>query len=164
MKATLIMLLFAIVITSCNNQSGPAENADSAAVKAGLPIPGDTVQHKDTATLDGRWVLQPVLASDTAAGHNPEIIFDLSKSSFAGNTGCNRMSGTFVQKADSLKFNEQVITTRMACQGYNEKAFLDNLFIVNRYRIENGVLMFMNNETVVSKWVRNLKTPRLKEA
>jgi len=46
----------------------------------------------------------------------------------------------------------------MACPGYNEKAFLDNLLKTNRYRIKNGVLQLMYNTTILSNWVRHADT------
>ena len=50
---------------------------------------------QDTATIQGKWQLMLVLASDTAAGKIPELIFDLSTKRFSGNTGCNSISGGF---------------------------------------------------------------------
>ena len=123
----------------------------------------DTTMVADT-TLEGNWQLQPVLASDTASGKIAEINFSLLQSKFTGNTGCNRMSGSFIRNGNVLKFDEQVMTTKMACPGYNEKAFMDNLFLTNNFKIENGVLMLMNNETALSKWVRKLSPAPLKKA
>ena len=113
--------------------------------------------------LGGTWQLQPVLASDTATGRTPTITFDLKKHTFTGNTGCNEMSGIFKLKADSLAFTEQIVATKMTCQGYNEKAFLDNLFNTNRYQIKEGVLQLMYNETILSKWVRHADTTTTKQ-
>jgi heat shock protein HslJ len=106
-------------------------------------------------TIEGKWKLMPVLASDTSAGKIPEINFDLKTNKFFGNTGCNAMSGNFVINKDALTFNENIITTKMACSGYNEKAFLQSLIRTNRYQIKNGVLQLMYNTTVLSKWVRH---------
>jgi heat shock protein HslJ len=118
------------------------------------------VSISDTSSIEGTWKLMPVLASDTAAGKIPEINFDLKTNKFSGNTGCNAMSGNFVIKQDALSFNENIITTKMACAGYNEKAFLESLAKTNRYQIKNGVLQLMYNTTVLSQWVRHLdKTP-----
>jgi heat shock protein HslJ len=114
-------------------------------------------------TLAGTWELQPVLASDTATGRIPTIHFDLDKQKFTGNTGCNSVSGSFLLKGDSLIFNEQIISTKMACAGYNEKAFLDNLFKTNRYQIKEGVLQLMFNATILSNWVRHADTSTTKQ-
>jgi len=114
-------------------------------------------------TLSGRWELQPALASDTATGKIPTINFDIVKHRFTGNTGCNDMSGTFILRADTLLFNEHVVSTKMACAGYNEKAFFDNLIKTNRYQIKEGVLQLMYNATVLSNWVRHTDTTTTKQ-
>jgi heat shock protein HslJ len=110
-------------------------------------VPADT-------TISGMWILQPVLASDTAAGRIPQLNFNLATKKFAGNTGCNDISGSFFISQDSLAFNEHVIATRKMCQGYNEKAFVDNLTKTNHYKIVDGVLQLMNDQTILSKWTR----------
>jgi heat shock protein HslJ len=112
----------------------------------------------DETTLAGTWVLQPVLASDTAAGKFPTITFDLASKKFSGNTGCNDMSGHFFVKGDSLSFDEHIVLTRKACEGYNEKAFIDNLAKTTGYKIVDGVLQLMNDQTVLSKWTRKADT------
>jgi heat shock protein HslJ len=112
----------------------------------------------DETSLAGTWVLQPVLSSDTAAGKIPIITFDLTSKKFSGNTGCNDMSGHFFIKGDSLAFNENIILTRKACEGYNEKAFIDNLEKTTRYKIIDGVLQLMNDQTILSKWTRKADT------
>jgi len=112
-----------------------------------------TVTPADT-TIAGNWILQPVLASDTAAGRIPKLNFNLVTKKFIGNTGCNDMSGSFFISKDSLSFNEQIVTTRKMCEGYNEKAFLESFTKTNRYKIVDGVLQLMNDQTILSKWIR----------
>ena len=123
--------------------------------------PGFIEESADTAkTLEGRWILMPVMPSDTAAGHIPYINFDLKENRFSGNSGCNNMGGSFAVKQDALQFGENMISTKMMCPGYNEKSFLDNLLKTNRYEIKDGVLQLMYNTTILSKWVRHLdETP-----
>jgi len=127
-------------------------------VSSSLPVKNSSSKISlinDTATIEGTWKLMPVLASDTAAGKIPEISFDLKTNKFSGNTGCNTMSGSFVINQDALSFNENITSTKMACAGYNEKAFLESLLRTNRYQIKNGVLQLMYNTTVLSQWVRH---------
>jgi heat shock protein HslJ len=111
-------------------------------------------------TISGVWVLQPVLASDTAAGRIPQLNFNLSAKKFTGNTGCNDMSGSFFLNKDSLAFNEHIVSTRQMCQGYNEKAFIDNLTKTNHYKIVDGVLQLMDDQTILSKWTRKADTKK----
>ncbi|MEX6689111.1 META domain-containing protein [Danxiaibacter flavus] len=119
-------------------------------------IGGTTLkQQTKTPSLEGEWFLQPAMASDTATGTTPTLKFSLKESSFSGNTGCNSLKGRFSVQGDSLIFNNQLVTTKMACQGYNEKAFLDNLMSTTNYRFEDGFLFLLNDKTILSKWGRS---------
>ncbi len=108
----------------------------------------------DANSLEGTWKLMPVLASDTATGRFPVLQFNVSNHSFIGNTGCNSMSGKFKLTGMMLSFNEQEVITKNDCRGYNEDAFMGSLMKVNHYKIEDGVLELMVDQTVLSKWVR----------
>ncbi|HZE84780.1 MAG TPA: META domain-containing protein, partial [Puia sp.] len=115
-----------------------------------------TVREPDTTKLAGIWYLQPVLASDTAAGKTPFLRFDVAKTRVSGNTGCNSLNGAFwySDKDSSLTFNEKFVTTRMACPGYNEQAFLKSLMNANHYRLHKGTLILMTDQTELSRWAR----------
>lgn len=157
MKPLILLLCLAGWLACHNAAPGSKSTVDSAGRQTMVtPTSG---QLKDTAAIQdtsiaGDWQLQPQLASDSAAGKIPRIHFDVAVNAFWGNTGCNSMRGTYVKKGDSLVFNKQVITTKMACMGYNEQTFLDNLFRVNRYKVEKNVLLLLENETVLFKWER----------
>ena len=104
--------------------------------------------------LNGQWFLQPVLASDTAAGKFPSITFNVAKGTFTGNTGCNQMNGTFKRTDSSLVINEQIAVTKMVCPGFNEVAFLKTLLNTNRFKREDGMLLLMFDQTILSRWTR----------
>jgi heat shock protein HslJ len=111
----------------------------------------------DTTTLGGVWYLQPVLPSDTAAGKTPSLDLNLVKSRFLGNTGCNSMRGAFwFSKNDSsLSFSDKIVTSKMACPGYEERAFIKSLLSAGRYRLRDGVLTLLSGDnTELSHWVR----------
>lgn len=146
------------VILSCNNLESNNQNTKIA------PAPADTAITSDSNTLVGEWELIPVLSSDTAAGKLPWINFDVNSGTFTGNTGCNTMSGSFVKNGYALSFNENVNLTKIACEGYNEQVFLNNLLKTNIYRIEDGTLMLMFNQTVMSKWARKVNISPYKKA
>jgi heat shock protein HslJ len=122
-------------------------------VKQNDSITSRQVLMADTS-LNGEWFLQPVLASDTAAGKFPSINFNISKSTFTGNTGCNRMSGSFKRTDTSLTINQNITLTKMLCVGYNEAAFIKTLLNTNRYKREDSVLVLMFDQTVLSRWTR----------
>jgi heat shock protein HslJ len=139
-------------LTACQgpvNQAPVPVNDTTAAMAAVIKIP-------DTTTLAGQWYLQPVLASDTATGRVPFLQFDPVKTHFSGNTGCNPMGGMFwFSKNDSsLSFNDKMITTKMACPGYDEHSFLQSLMHVNHYRLEKGMLILLSDNTELSRWTR----------
>jgi heat shock protein HslJ len=131
---------------------------------AASPLPGETLirvakftVQKDTTTLGGTWVLEPMLASDSATGKLPRLNLDLGKSRFSGTTGCNSMHGQFwySKKDSSLSFSDKLITTKMACPGYNEAAFLKSLRSTGRYRLRDGVLSLLSDDnTELSRWAR----------
>jgi heat shock protein HslJ len=111
------------------------------------------------AIISGEWFLQPVLPSDTATGHIPSISFDLAKKKFKGFTGCNDMNGSFLVSGDALSFDKDIVTTKIACEGFNEKEFIANLLRVDHYRLKEGVLILLIDKTPISKWMR--KTHRI---
>ncbi len=143
-----------LAVLACQSPSGTP-----SAHKGDSIIPAATVAKAppDTTTLGGNWYLQPVLAADTATGKTPILQFDLTKSRFTGNTGCNTMRGQFwSSKTDSsLSFSDKIIQTRMACPGYNEPAFMKSLKSASHYRLRNGILTLLSdNNTELSRWMR----------
>lgn len=115
----------------------------------------------DTTTLNGRWFLQAVLPSDTAAGKIPNITFTVKDYRFTGNTGCNKMEGTFKLTGKSLKFDAYIKRGKKICTGYNEEAFIKSLLQANNYKFEKGVLILMFDATELSRWTR-APTPPVK--
>jgi heat shock protein HslJ len=111
-------------------------------------------QKAGLANLSGKWWLVPVLPSDTSTGHLPEIDFDVQLARFSGSTGCNRMSGSFLVTDTSLHFSDKIITTRMACVGYNETAFLKNLLRIDGYEFKQEMLILTVGGVEVSRWTR----------
>lgn len=117
------------------------------AINKGILFNADT-------SLNGQWFLQPVLPSDTANGEFPSLKFNLTKKTFSGHTGCNTMQGSFQLTDSSFSFNDNLRLTRKVCSGYNEGAFLKNLFMANRYTIRDSVLTLWFDQTELSHWTR----------
>ena len=140
------------LVAACGSPvNHPSPTHDSLVIATSLSGPADTT------TLGGTWYLQPVLASDTATGKRPFLVFDLAKTRFSGNTGCNNMHGTFwFSKEDSsLSFSDKITLTKMACEGYNELSFLKSLRSTGRYRLQQGVLtLFADDHAELSHWTR----------
>jgi heat shock protein HslJ len=147
--AAACLLLFA----ACQSPTGKQNTATRDTVAATASV----MTSPDTTTLGGNWYLQPVLPSDTAAGKTPSLDLNLTKSRFTGNTGCNSMNGEFwFSKTDSsLSFSEKIAASKMACPGYNERAFIKSLLSAGRYRLRDGVLTLLSDDnTELSHWVR----------
>jgi heat shock protein HslJ len=162
MKTHIIIL--ALGLLACNNSADSKQpDNDSTASLIDTPTTpppkaADT-SIKDTTSLAGTWFLQPVLTSDTATGQIPRLQFNLTNKRFTGNTGCNNMSGSFEFTDSSLAFNKGIMMTKMACVGYNEKAFLENLLRTDRFHLDNGMLILLFGETELSRWTRKV-TPK----
>ncbi len=78
------------------------------------------------------------------------IEFNEKDARFGGNTGCNRMSGSFTKTDSSIKFS-QIISTKIFCQDTSEveNAFTRNLEEAARFEIKNGKLYLFADETAV---------------
>lgn len=147
---------FLCVLMACEGapSNQPASSGDTT--KALKPVSA-TSAPRDTTTLGGTWFLQPVLAPDTATGKRPFLRFDAAKSRFSGNTGCNNMNGQFwySDRDSSMTFNDKIITTRMACPGYNEQQFIKNLLRTSHYRLKYGLLTLLSDDNgELSRWER----------
>lgn len=154
----LIAPFFFCLLAACQTPIvNPVKHTPDSVVKtSAAPAP------PDTTTLGGPWFLQAVLPSDTAAGKMPALMLDLKKSHFSGNTGCNTMRGEFwfSNKDSSLSFSDKIVTTKMACPGYNEPAFMKSLKNTTHYRLRNGILTLLTDDrTELSHWTRKPVAP-----
>jgi heat shock protein HslJ len=71
----------------------------------------------------------------------PHLVFS-SEGRVSGSTGCNRLSGSFEQGADSFRF-KQMITTKMACPppvDAMERAFLQVLGATTAVQLSGNTL------------------------
>jgi heat shock protein HslJ len=140
-------LLFGLISTTW----AQVDSANVEAPKKSMPF----------AKIGGKWSLIPASELDTAGRHFPEVLFDVKEAKFSGNTGCNRMSGTyFISDSVTIHFSEKMITTRMFCAGYNESAFLQNLLRVDGFKFRKGMLIFMVGNIEVSRWLRKASPPK----
>ena len=145
----LTALLFALISVA----SAQVDSANAEPPKKSMPF----------AKIGGKWSLIPASELDTAGGHFPEIQFDVKEAKFSGNTGCNKMAGTyFIEDSVTIHFSEKVITTRMFCAGYNESAFLQNLLRVDGFKFRKGMLVLTVGNIEVSRCIR--KAPPAKKA
>ena len=146
---------FLLFLLACQDAGrGSSGRPSDTSTVASAPI---TPNIPDTSTLGGRWYLQPVLPSDTAAGKTPWLDLNIDLSQFTGNTGCNSMHGKFYfSKADnSLAFSDKIRISKIACPGFNEPAFLKSLRNTARYKLRHDTLIFIGDDRAeLSRWIR----------
>jgi heat shock protein HslJ len=101
------------------------------------------------AELDGKWMLENLWGIDSNHLRPAFITFNFDSLSFSGNTGCNSISGKFSFKNELLIVSRQIISTKMACPGYNDKNFINVLLKVNRFNIDNQKLELSQDNLVL---------------
>jgi heat shock protein HslJ len=109
---------------------------------------------KGTGRLAGHWELTVFPTADKTfeevfGQRRPELQFEVAQKRVTGSTGCNRLSGSYSATGDQLQFGSNIITTKMACPGYEESVFLDAFNKVNRYEVADGRLRLLHDSTVI---------------
>jgi len=126
-KLTLIFIQISLVVfISCNQQS--KENSRDPA--AGLT-------DKD---LNGTWQLKTFNRQNVDTeidsiyrDKKPVIIFDTENNRISGNTSCNSFSGQCKVSGNHLDISDEIIMTKMACEGLGEAVFIEALKSIDGY-------------------------------
>ncbi|MBE7171755.1 MAG: META domain-containing protein [Williamsia sp.] len=111
-------------------------------------------------SLSGAWELNYISGRRIAfeglyPNKKPFVQFDQDAGRVSGNTSCNSFAGPFKINGSSISFAEPLATTRMACPGEGEQAFLDMLKKVNGYAITDGkVLTFLIGDVAVMRFAK----------
>lgn len=106
-------------------------------------------------TLSGEWTIESIhgTAVDKNAGdHIPFLGFDRAKKIVYGSTGCNRLTGGWDPKAETLDTKRLACTRMMCADMTNETRVLEALGEVEKYHIDNnGTLLLTdgNGKTVM---------------
>ena len=85
------------------------------------------------------------------AMRTPELEFAGERVS--GNTGCNRISGSFSLDGEAFRFGN-LATTKMGCPGYDENVYLDALNMTNRFRLNADQLSLYRDSTLLMTFVK----------
>ena len=104
--------------------------------------------------LNGTWKLQRLWGSENKWDSPPEININFDDKTFTGSTGCNDMNGKFSIKESFIAVNKEIVTTKMACEGYNERPFLSVLLKINRYAVDNNVLELSQDDIMLMKFIK----------
>jgi heat shock protein HslJ len=87
----------------------------------------------------------------------PELQLSSTDRRVAGNTGCNRITGSFAINGEEFRFNN-FATTKMGCPGYDENIYLDALNRVNRFRLNADQLSLLQDSTLLMTFVKKTGT------
>ena len=149
-----IFFILDIAFLGCHpNYKSTSQNSEIAPSSSAVT---DTAISLQTAgSLEGSWRLIPVMASDTATGKIPTLSFSINNKQVNGHTGCNSFSGTFVTNGDSLRFNNDLVSTKMTCTGYDEAAFVKNLGRTTRYKVNGDTLTLKADQIPLSYWLNS---------
>jgi len=77
----------------------------------------------------------------------PTLSINATRSVFTGNTGCNSMSGTFNFSEKDIQFGRNIVTSKMACNEYDESVFLSALKKADNYAINGDMLEIRQGTT-----------------
>ncbi|MEJ7849396.1 MAG: META domain-containing protein [Pyrinomonadaceae bacterium] len=102
---------------------------------------------------DKKWILESIGNRKTlVAIKDAFIVFDPSKGSAGGNSGCNVFGGSYTSANKMLAVTE-IISTMRACiedgRMMVEREFLDGLRRANRYEIKSGRLFLYQNQMLL---------------
>lgn len=123
------------------------------------------VQKFDERLL-GKWTLDYIMPKD---GKDLKQLYKIQKpylnfvdeTKVAGNNGCNNVSGGFsFGEGNFIQFHtEKFGSTRMFCEGVDEKVFLDGLKAVNKFDItdEGKKLVFITGDIVTMSFLKESK-------
>ncbi len=133
-------LRIAILQQPCSDKTTSQVHKYSANVKYNdMQFNGCAALAVNVNSLAGAWefLSSPEL---TIGQKKPALNFDILKNNVGGNSGCNSMTGTFASEGNTIKFNNDFISTKMFCEGYDETKFFNLLFSVDNYAIKNNEL------------------------
>lgn len=102
-----------------------------------------------------RWVLvelKEVPVQQSGTRRDAFIEFSPSEKRFAGNGGCNQISGNYtLEKKSQIRFGE-VISTKMSCSDIAfENTFLSTLGKVDHFKVDGNTLLLKDGNDIVMK-------------
>lgn len=118
-----------------------------------------TAKNSVDKKLTGDWELVLFPNADKSfaelfGDRKPELTFSDTAHIVSGTTGCNRLRATYTTKGGHLSFDKNIITTKMACPGYDESTFLNALVKVNSYRLQNEQLQLLEDSVLVMAFAK----------
>lgn len=98
------------------------------------------------ADLNGTWELNYISGPRIAfeglyPNRKPVITFNTTDTSFSGNTSCNNFRGRLISEGNNISFTNDVMLTKMFCEGQGESVFLETLKKINSFNIANDTTL-----------------------
>jgi heat shock protein HslJ len=101
------------------------------------------LDYKSTSTLDT--TAQPFQYWKSI----PSLTINAARQVFTGNTGCNSMSGSLNFSNKDIRFGRNIVTSKMACNEYDETAFLNALKKADNYALNGNMLEIRQGNTLL---------------
>jgi heat shock protein HslJ len=79
----------------------------------------------------------------------PSLTINAARQVFTGNTGCNSMSGSFNFSNKDIRFGRNIVTSKMACNEYDEASFLAALKKADNYALNGNMLEIRQGNTLL---------------
>ncbi len=122
--ATLSLLIFAVIFTSCDETKKVIDVAGSVQLTGNYTV----------STINGKKLVNTT---------NPTFTLSALDNSFRGTTGCNSVFGNYTIDLYAINFGQLAVSEKM-CMDKNimktERDFLDALNNTGSYALENNVL------------------------
>ncbi len=148
-----ILYLIAIVLFTITSCAPRQKQVVTKVIRQDTTMIKDSIEFYETEfearqknyldILVGSWTIDTMHRQVRLPGENLTDVYLTfnTNSTFSGNAGCNRISGKFVLKGTSIKF-ENIISTKMACPKLEEEtAFLKLLQeTVSAYTVTQSTL------------------------
>lgn len=104
----------------------------------------------------GPWLLLEVngaIVQLPAGERRPSLLFLLQEGRVKGFSGCNEFSGSYDLRGDALTFGLLAMTRRYCAgsAGEVEREFVDVLSKVRTFRIEGGMLLFLEGDKAIAR-------------
>lgn len=147
--AVFVLFLLAVCAgTSCSAVSvSSTEQVESQA--ASSEDPGKVLE-------GGPWLLLEVkgaIVQLSAGEKQPYILFQRQERRVKGYSGCNEFSGSYDLRGDALNFGLLAMTRRYCAgaAGEVERDFVDVLSKIRTFRIEGGMLLFLEGDKAIAR-------------
>jgi heat shock protein HslJ len=110
-----------------------------------------------SAKLESRkWVVEEIAGKPIhIKGEAPFVVFDASKSSAGGNTGCNVFGGSYAVSGQTIRIFDTISTMRACVEDERmaiEREFMGALRKANRFEIKDARLLLYRGEKLLARF------------